>query len=500
MRRLSGTDSLFLAGETPSWHQHVAGLTVLDPSGAPDFGFEALVRTVGERLPLIPKLTWKLKSIPLGLDRAVWIDDPEFDLNRHIHRITVAEPGGPRETAAVVAPILSHQLDRRHPLWELWYVDGMVNGRVAVLMKFHHCLLDGGAGSVLATLLLDAEPFPSPRAATATPFFEPPPNDLRLILDSVASLATTPVRALRYAGRLALRSIDLGRYVVSRRPKPDLGAMLQAPHTSFNAPIGPRRAIAFSSVSLDDVKVLRRSLDAKVNDIVLALCSGALRAYLKERGELPARALTAGIPVSIRAEGDTALDNQLSYIAVPIATDVEDPAERVHTIVRHTRAAKVVNEVLREHAVGSIADTAPPFMIGGLLRLAYETHILSHVPGMMNTIVSNVPGPPMALYLAGARLTGIFSASVLLDQMGINITVFTFGDRVDFGVHADPDLVPDPWVIADAIPTQLAELMTSAGIGSPTAVEDAFGIESQIVVPEALTPVRAPVEAHRLPH
>jgi Uncharacterised protein family (UPF0089). len=169
VRRLSGTDSLFLAGETPSWHQHVAGLTILDPSDSPDFGFEALMRTVGERLPLIPKLTWKLKSVPFGLDRAVWVDDPDFDITRHIRRLEVARPGGPRQAAEAVAPILGNQLDRRHPLWELWYVDGIVNDRVAVLMKFHHCLLDGAAGSVLATLLLDLEPFPPPRAATAMP-------------------------------------------------------------------------------------------------------------------------------------------------------------------------------------------------------------------------------------------------------------------------------------------------------------------------------------------
>jgi diacylglycerol O-acyltransferase len=210
---------------------------------------------------------------------------------------------------------------------------------------------------------------------------------------------------------------------------------------------------------------------------------GVLRAYLLERDELPARSLTAGIPVSIRAEGDTTLDNQLSYIAVSLATDVEDPAEQVRAIVRHTRAAKDVSEVLHEHPVGSIAETAPPFVIGGLLRLAYQTHLLSYVPGMMNTIVSNVPGPPMALYLAGARLTGIFSASVLLDHMGLNITLFTFGDRVDFGVHVDPGLVTDPWSIADAFPAQLAELMASAGLGAPAPVEDAFGIASPAVAP-----------------
>ena len=167
MRRMSGTDSLFVSGETPTWHQHVGGLVILDVADAPGFGFDAVLRTVGDRLPLIPKLTWKLKPVPLGLDRAVWIDDAEFDIRRHLHHITVRAPGGPRETAAAVAPILSRQLDRRYPLWEFWYLDGIVNGRVGVVMKFHHCMLDGGAGSVLATLLLDTEPSPPRTRRTA---------------------------------------------------------------------------------------------------------------------------------------------------------------------------------------------------------------------------------------------------------------------------------------------------------------------------------------------
>ena len=478
MRRMSGTDSLFLAAETPTWHQHVAGLTIVDPSGAPGFCFDALVRTVRDRLPLIPKLTWRLKQVPFGLDRAVWVDDTAFDLRRHLHQATVRAPGGPREAAAAVAPILGRQLDRRYPLWELWYLDGLVGGHVGVLMKFHHCLLDGGAGSVLATLLLDTEPSPPPTAAMLPPAPEPEPSDLRLLLDGLLPTATAPLRAIRYGARLTWRGVELGRHVLSGRGAPDLGAMLAAPKTSFNAPIGPRRAMAFSSVALADVKALRRHYGVKVNDIALALCSGALRTYLLDRDELPNRSLTAGIPVSIRSEGDTSLDNQLSYLAVPIATDVADPAERLAAIVRHTRAAKDVHEVLRATPVGSLADTAPPLVLGALLRLAYETHVLSYVPGMMNTIVSNVPGPPMTLYLAGARLTGIFSASVLLDQMGLNITLFTFGDRVDFGLHVDPDLVADPWAVADAIPGALAEMMAAAGLGAPAPVEDAFGIAS----------------------
>ena len=184
MRRLSGTDSLFLAGETPTWHQHVGGLAIIDPTDAPEFGFDALFRTISTRLPLVPKLTWKLKQVPLGLDRAVWIDDATFDLRRHIHRMTVPAPGGPRETADALTPIMSRQLDRRYPLWEIWYVDGLVNGRVAVLMKFHHCLLDGGAAGVLASLLLDLAPAPAPMTVPAMPAPELPPSDLRLFVQA----------------------------------------------------------------------------------------------------------------------------------------------------------------------------------------------------------------------------------------------------------------------------------------------------------------------------
>jgi diacylglycerol O-acyltransferase / wax synthase len=476
MQRLSGTDSLFLAGETPTWHQHVGGLVIVDPTGAPGFGFDELYRTIATRLPLVPKLTWKLKGVPLGLDRAVWVDDPAFDLHRHIHRLTVPPPGGPRETADAIAPIMSRQLNRRFPLWELWYLDGLVCGRAAVLMKFHHCLLDGGAGSVLASLLLDLEPAPPPVPVPETIEPQPAPSDLRLFFEALLPATTAPLRAMRYGLRLTRRGVHIGRHVVSHHVSPDLGTMLRAPKTSFNASIGPRRSMAFSSVSIADIHALRQRFGVKFNDVALALCAGALRSYLIDRDELPSRPLSVGIPVSTRNEGDASLGNQLSYIAVPLPTNIADPEERLHAVVHETQAAKSVYEAMRERSVGSIADTAPPFMIGALLRLAYQSHVLGYIPGMMNTIVSNVPGPPMDLYIAGARLTGIYSASVLLDQMGVNITLYSFGNRVDFGVHVDPDLISEPWAIANAIPRALADMMQSGGLGEPSPIEDPFGL------------------------
>ncbi len=298
MQRLSGTDSLFLAGETPAWHQHVAGLSIIDPNGVPGFSFDTVVRSIRDRLPLIPKLTWKLREVPLGLHRAVWVQDPHFDVRRHVRRIGVPAPGGPHETAEVVGNIVSTQLNRRYPLWEIWYLDGLVNGRVGFLLKYHHCLLDGVAGSGMAALLFDLEQSPPARPVPPWPAPEPEPSDACLLLQSLVPNVTAPWRMARYGTRLARRGVDSIAYALSRRPKPDVSAMVQAPRTSFNHTIGTRRAIAFTSVALADVKALCRHYDVKVNDVVLALCSGALRIYLDDRDELPARTLTAGVPVS----------------------------------------------------------------------------------------------------------------------------------------------------------------------------------------------------------
>ena len=363
MHRLSGTDALFLAGETPAWHQHIAGLSIIDPTGVADFSYDAVVRSIGERLPLIPKLTWKLREVPLGLHRAVWIADPSFDVRRHVRRIGVPAPGGPREAAETVGQILSTQLDRRYPLWEIWYLDGLVNGRVGFLMKYHHCLLDGVAGSGMAAVLLDFEQSPPKPAIPAIVAPETEPSDAWFLMQSLAASATAPCRLAQYGVRLARRGIDAIGYAVSPRPKPDVSAMVQAPRTSFNRSIGARRTMAFTSVALRDVKALREYYDVKVNDIVLALCSGALRIYLDDRGELPTRTLTAGVPVSTRADGDSSLDNQISYMVVPLATDVADPTERLRAIHRHTRAAKEMSAALRVHPIGSIGETAPPWVL-----------------------------------------------------------------------------------------------------------------------------------------
>jgi WS/DGAT/MGAT family acyltransferase len=481
MKRLTGTDALFLSLETPSWHQHVGGLTILDPGDRP-VTFEDVVDAIDARIGGAPKFRWKLKEMPLGLDRPVWVDDADFDIRRHVRRVGVPAPGGFKETAEVAGMILEPQLDRSRPLWEMWFLEGLAHGRVALLLKYHHCLLDGMAGASLATILMDLEPdaegplvdFPPPDEQSAGP----EPSTAEALVRVASEMAQRPFRAARYAVR-GSQKLLAGASAFRRG---DRHGGLFGPDTPFNDSIGPRRALSFSSVSLDDVKELRVHHDVKVNDVVLALVGGALRQYLIDLDALPDESLVTGVPVSVRAEGDATHDNQISNMFVALGTDIVDPVERLRAIHTTSQAAKAMHQAMGARDIQSLGEVASPLILSTALRTVYATKLMARLPAKVNTIVSNVPGPPVPLYVCGARVTGIFPCSVILDGMGINTTVISYRDRIDFGFHVDPDLVPDPWAVAERIPEALAELKAASGLGPPTPVEDPFG---EKVVPKA---------------
>ncbi|MCU0273553.1 MAG: WS/DGAT domain-containing protein, partial [Acidimicrobiales bacterium] len=342
-----------------------------------------------------------------------------------------------------------------------------------LVMKYHHCMLDGVAGAGLATVLLDLEQHPAEPPIPAEGNTENAgrePSDLELLTRGLFHAGTTPVRALRYGTQLARRAVS-----VAAAARDGVLPPVRSPRTSLNRSIGAQRAFAFTSVSLDDVKRIRRHFDAafddadgtgvKVNDVFLALCAGALRRHLEDLGELPDAPLSCGVPVSTREPGDSSLDNRVGFMIVSLATDVADPAERLRAIATSSRRAKDFTRTVRSTPLASVGETAPPLLVGPAIRLAYEARLL---------------GRPFDLWSVGARVTGIFSTSVILEGMGLNVTLFTYGDRVDFGLHVDPEQVPDPWAIAERIPGALAELLTAGGLGAPTPVEDAFGITAPV--------------------
>jgi WS/DGAT/MGAT family acyltransferase len=297
MQRLSGTDALFLSMETPAWHQHVGGLVILDPSEAPDFSFEAVRANIANKLVRVPKYMWKLKDVPLHLDRPVWVEDRDFDIDRHVRRIAVPPPGGGRELGELLGQLMGYQLDRRIPLWEMWFVDGVIGGKVALIAKYHHSLMDGVTGAGLAEQLFDLEPHPAPvEEPDPDPVNVRQPSDLELLLRSVIPTVKTPMRVGRYAVTGAQR---VG--TILRRTR-SLAAPGQGPMTSFNGLVGPRRRLAFASIATEDVRRLKSATGTKFNDICLAVAGGAVRNYLIARDELPKDPLVAAVPVSTQLQ------------------------------------------------------------------------------------------------------------------------------------------------------------------------------------------------------
>ena len=471
MKRLSGTDALFLSTETPAWHQHVGGLAVLDPAESERFGFEEVRRTLTERIERVPKFKWKLKEVPLHLDRAVWIEDRHFDIDKHLRRIAVPPPGGREQLGDLFGMLMGYQLDRRRPLWEMFYVDGVVGGQVALITKFHHCLMDGVSGAGLTEQLFDLEADPPPQPAGELDVVEAglyEPSDLELFLRALLPTMQTPRKITEYLWRTAGR----GMTVLQQRNKNPLA--LGAAGPCFNGTVGPRRQSSFVSVSLDDVKAVKDKLGVKVNDVVLGLVSGALREHMLRHGDMPVGSLAAQVPISTRVADDKDQSNKVATMGATLATDVEDPIERMRAIHASTQSAKELTQAVRARKIQSVGEVAPPLLINLASRAAWAGNLSGRIPVVANVVVSNVPGPPFPIYSCGARVSGIYVASVLLFYAGLNVTLMSYVDRLDFGLTSDPDLLEDPWEIADGIKSALAELMDAADLGKPTLVHDPF--------------------------
>jgi WS/DGAT/MGAT family acyltransferase len=397
--------------------------------------------------------------VPVDLDRPYLEDDPHFDVDNHIHRIAVPSPGSMRELGELTGHLYAQHLDRRKPLWEMWFIEGVEGGKVALFVKTHHCLIDGASGAGLGEMLFDMQPDPPPRAPAPKPARsspEPQPSDWVLAARGLASAMLTPSRLTRYGFQLA-RQLGVMLPYLRASSMPSFGSV---PQVSFNAPIGPRRALACASVPLGDVRELKKHFDVKLNDVVLELTASAVRRYLKARKELPKDSLAVAIAVSTRAEGDATLGNQVTTIFVSWATDIEDPAERLRKIHENVSKAKEMERALRATEIQAIGDTAPPRWI----NLAWRALLAAGVPAPSNLMVSNVPGPPFPLYTAGARIECMYPMSILAPGNGINVTVISYRGRIDFGFTVDPELVPDPWQLAEGIPIALEDLKRRAGL------------------------------------
>lgn len=465
MHRASGLDAAFLALETPAAHMHVLGVAVVDPTTAPrGFSHAAVRELLDARLHLIPPLRRRLVEVPLGLHAPMWIEDPDFDLDFHLRRAALPAPGGRAELEAFVADVASRPLDRSRPLWEAWVVEGLEHGHFAFIAKLHHALIDGASGVEILATLFDLEPDPLPRVEeTLEPEWRPAhvPGEVEMLVRAGLSFAQRPVQFVKAANNLGRGVWRAARH--ARDQQLDVALPLTAPRLSMNRTITPHRKVAFASVAIDDVKAVKNALGVTVNDVVLAVTTGALRAYLERRGELPDRPLVAAIPTNVRSGDDRAYGNRVSAMFACLPVDRADPIERVHIVRRSTSGAKEVHGVVGETTLEEWAEIAAPVVFSRAMRLYARLRIGERMRPPVNLVVSNVPGPPFPLYLAGARLVSLHPLGPIFDDCGLNLTVMSYLDHVDFGFLACRELVPDLDDLASGVPDALVELEKAIG-------------------------------------
>jgi diacylglycerol O-acyltransferase len=493
VRQLTSLDTQFLAIEDRRNLGHVSGLAVLDPSTAPGgrFGLQELCDLFNERLHLLPPFTWRLVEVPFGLNLPYWVQDADFDLEYHVREIALPEPGDDRQLAEQVARIHARALDRSRPLWETYVIHGLAGGRVGILTKMHHAAVDGMSGAEILTTLLDLSPegrdIPPPREGHAGAGHVPgqlemlvrgladrPGQQLRMLRGiprTLAHLDAVPgVNLLPGTATVAGVSRRLAALIRGNRDGDVLeGVSYRAPRTVLNGPISQHRKFAFASLSLSDAKRVKNHLGLTVNDVVMAMCTGAVRAWLLEHAELPSRPLVAQVPVSVRTpEQFGTFGNRVSVMSVPLPTDEPDPLRRARRINETMRAAKERHRAVPASILQDATQFIPPALFARASRVTLDL-TSRRGPLNWNLVISNVPGSPVPLYFGGAKLLANYPVSAIADGFGLNITVLSYLDHLDFGIVADRDRVPDAWPMIAGLREALDELLALVPRPKPRA-------------------------------
>ena len=459
MERLTGLDATFLYLETPTAHMHVAMTAIVDTSSMPEgYSFERFRDHIVSRFSRVPAFRRRLVEVPFQLHHPVWIEDPNFDIDYHVRRVAVPSPGGRRELADLAAQIASIPLHRDRPLWEVWVIEGLKQGRLAMVSKVHHAAIDGASGAEVMTELFDIEALPYDEPIEQTQPSEDVPSDLALMSYAMASKAKRSASLLTLIGQTAQ---SVANVVANRRdPEGQTGAApLSAPRTPWSGAISPGRRVAFGRIPLGEVKQIKSALDATVNDVILAVCSGALRRYLEAHDVLPDEPLVAVCPVSVRTADEVGTGgNKVSGMFVSLASNVADPLIRVAAIAESTIGAKQEHNAVGARMLTEWGEYAAPRTFGLASRLYSSMGIADRHRPIHNLIISNVPGPPFQLYLAGAEVIATYPMGPIMEGCGLNVTVLSYRDSIDFGFMADREMVPDIWEMPRYIDEAFMEL------------------------------------------
>ena len=458
MQQLTGMDAAFLDIETSEMPMHVLGVVVLSPEGDGVWSFRRLREILLERIHLMPPFRQRLVDVPLGLDLPYWINDGNFDVDRHLTRVSVAEGSDDKALGELAATLAAERLDRSRPLWELTVFEGLTGGRVALVAKIHHCAVYGAAGADLIAHLFDFDALEREVDPPTEEFVgESAPSALSVAAKGALKQVTSPARVARVLAGSAGRLGSLASAGVRQIRGQGTSALpFGAPRTVLNGALTASRSLAFARAPLADAKAVKDRYDVKLNDVVLAATAAALRSYLFRRDALPGKPLVASCPMAVGQSTETT--NILSAMLVPLALDIEDPVERLLSIAKATIGSKEMASALGADMFLEMAELTPRALIAAGVRLYSGWRLSGLHPPMQSLVVSNIPGPPIPLYIAGARVEAIYPMGPLLPGTGLNMTVISNLDDLDVGLVACPDLVDDVWEIAHGFTRGIAEL------------------------------------------
>jgi diacylglycerol O-acyltransferase / wax synthase len=461
VQRMSRLDASFLLFEDASTLLHMGSVDIFE-GPAPNHGeFHQLVRGV---LPLSRRLRQKVRSVPLDLARPVWVDDPHFNLDYHLRWTALPAPGDDDQLRLLVGRIMSQQLDRAQPLWELWVVEGLAEGTWALVNKLHHCMVDGLAAIGMTTLILDRDVEPS-RPPPESPQLRPEPSRLRLIADAVGSQLPASTQSLRWAAAALTHPRQAATRIGATAKGTASLAGLGRPATaaSLTGPIGPHRRWTWSRGSIGDVQRVRRAFGGTVNDVVLSLVTRGFRDLLLSRGEpVDGVRLRALVPVSIRRPEQPDLGNRVGSMFVELPAGAADPIQRLHAIsaqVAHLKGA--AQAAAGDDLLGPL-DLASPVLLAPALRIA--TKLPQH---KVHTVITNLPGPPVPLYALGRRMLHMYPYVPLGGQVRIGVAVISYLGALHFGFTGDHDSTPDLDVLRRGVGDGLTDLLEAV----PRSVE-----------------------------
>lgn len=455
-----GIDAAFLHTETPSTHWHVVGVIVLDDSRAPEpFDAEMLRRVLADRIEHVEVLRRRVVDTSVGLSQPHW-QHTDVDLDAHVTQTSLPPGSGLAELAALAGEIGSRPLRRDRPMWEFTVVDGLADGRRAIVAKIHHSLVDGVAAVGVLGAIFDVEPSVPPvrPAGAVTP--GPPPGGREYLAAAARTVVDQPAVVARSVTKLVRTAWQVVRTVRHRAEGPTLP--LTAPRVSLSRSITPARAASFAVFDVDDVKEIRRAFGVKFNDVTMAVAAAVVRRWLEEAGDLPDRPLVAAIPTSVRADGGGRAGNEVSTLFGALPTHLADPVARIDFIAREMPSAKAFHEELGPRTLGSLALVAPWNLASVLFRAYSDLGLADRLPPAVNLVLTSVPGPPVPLYCGGARMESMFPLGPIFDGAALNVTVVSYTDKVCVGFLTCPDVCPPVQHLADAVPEAVAELVAAA--------------------------------------